>query len=50
MLLSAQLQGMLGSMKDLFDEKTFEEYSVTMMIIATLITFRIISLYQKEKI
>jgi len=41
---------MLGSLKDLFDENTFNDNSFTMFIIATLITFRIISLYQKEKI
>ena len=41
---------MLGSLKDLFDEKAFEENSFTLFIIATLITFRIISLYQKEHI
>jgi predicted alpha/beta-fold hydrolase len=41
---------MMGSLKDLFDEKTFDDNSFTMFIIATLITFRIISLYQREKI
>ena len=41
---------MLGSLKDLFDENTFNDNSFTMFIIATLITFRIISLYQRERI
>eukprot|EP00347_Sterkiella_histriomuscorum_P006268 403353420 len=41
---------MMGSFKELFDETTFNDNSYTMFIIATLITFRIITLYQKEKI
>lgn len=49
-MLSTHLQNMLGSFKDLIDEKTFDDYSVTMVIIATLITFRIITLYQREKL